>query len=69
MISSRGPDSKSAQWELTYAYTLSPRTLLYTGYIKIINEARATYTLPINPYTIAPGAKPGGFALGMVHFF
>jgi predicted porin len=64
-----GSDSGSRFWELSYAYSLSPRTLLYGGYVKIVNESRASYTFHINPYTIAPGANPGGLVLGMVHFF
>jgi predicted porin len=64
-----GSDTGSRFWELSYAYSLSPRTLLYTGYVKIINESRASYTFHINPYTIAPGANPGGLVFGMVHFF
>src|SRR5207253_2206170 len=27
----KGPDTKSDQWEVSYSYSLSPRTLLYTG--------------------------------------
>jgi predicted porin len=65
----KGPNSKSDQWEVSYSYSLSPRTLLYTGYVKIQNESAAKYSFNINPYTIAPGGKPGGLVFGMVHFF
>jgi len=64
-----GADTGSKLWEVSYVYSLSPRTLLYTGYIKINNDARATYTFHINPYSIAPGAKPGGLVFGIVHLF
>src|SRR2546426_6072596 len=50
-----GGDTKADQWELTYSYNLSPRTLLYAGYVKIRNDARAQYSFNINPYTIRPG--------------
>jgi predicted porin len=65
----KGPDSKSTQWEASYSYSLSPRTLLYAGYVKLQNEANARYTFNINAYTIAPGGKPGGLVFGIVHFF
>ncbi len=65
----RGGDSKSQMWEATYSYSLSPRTLLYTGYVRINNDARAIYTFNINGYSIAPGAKPSGLVFGIVHFF
>jgi len=65
----KGPDSKSAQWEATYSYSLSPRTLLYTGYVRLNNQANARYQFNINGYPIAPGGKPAGLGFGMVHFF
>jgi predicted porin len=65
----RGPGTASEQWELSYTYNLSLRSLVYFGYVKIDNHANASYTFNINDYPIAPGAKPSGFALGMVHFF
>ena len=65
----KGPDTKSDQWEATYSYSLSPRTLLYTGYVRINNKANAKYEFNINSYPIAPGGKPSGLVFGMVHFF
>jgi predicted porin len=56
-------------YEATYSYSLSPRTLLYGGYVRIHNDAKAIYTFNINGYSIAPGAKPTGIVLGIVHFF
>ena len=65
----KGPDTKSDQYEISYSYSLSPRTLLYTGYVKINNDNNARYTFNINAYPIAPGGKPGGLVFGIVHFF
>ena len=65
----KGPDTKSDQYEVTYSYSLSPRTLLYAGYVKINNDSHAGYTFNINTYPIAPGGKPGGLTFGIVHFF
>ena len=65
----KGADTKSDQWEVTYSYSLSPRTLLYTGYVKLDNAANAKYTFNINAYSIAQGGKTGGLVFGIVHFF
>jgi predicted porin len=65
----KGPDTKSDQYEISYSYSLSPRTLLYTGYVKLNNDSNARYQFNINSYPIAPGGKPGGIVFGMVHFF
>jgi len=65
----KGGDTKSDQYEVSYSYSLSPRTLLYTGYVKINNDSNARYQFNINPYAIAPGGKPGGLVFGIVHFF
>jgi predicted porin len=65
----KGPGTGSEQWELSYSYNLSLRTLVYVGYVKIANRANAAYTFNINDYAIAPGGKPSGIALGIAHFF
>jgi predicted porin len=65
----KGSDTKSDQYEASYSYSLSPRTLLYAGYVKLNNKANAKYTFNINAYTIAQGGKPGGLVFGIVHFF
>jgi predicted porin len=65
----KGGDTKSQQWEATYSYSLSPRTLLYTGYVRINNDRNALYSFNINPYAIAAGGKPSGLVFGIVHFF
>ncbi len=74
----KGDETRATQWEISYTYPLSKRTLLYTGYNKIGNDSHAQYNFNINPYNpisstdaayATPGGKPGGFVLGMVHFF
>jgi predicted porin len=73
-----GDNTGTKQWEITYSYSLSPRTLLYTGYVKIDNDQYNPTTFNINSYaqatckfgsTDCSQGKPGGFVLGMVHFF
>lgn len=65
----KGPATASAQWELSYSYSLSLRTMLYAGWVKIDNRANAAYTFNINPYPVAPGARPTGIVIGIAHFF
>jgi predicted porin len=74
----KGPDSKANQWEISYTYPLSKRTLMYAGYVRIGNENNAAYNFNINPYNpvsstdssyATPGGKPQGLVLGLVHFF
>jgi predicted porin len=65
----KGPDSSSDQWEISYSYSLSLRTLLYAGYVRINNSANAGYGFNINDYSTVRGARPTGYVLGMVHFF
>jgi hypothetical protein len=55
---------------------LSTRTLVYGGYVKINNESNASYTFDTNLYPVSCNAypnggcgRPGGFLVGMVHFF
>jgi hypothetical protein len=54
---------------LSYSYNLSLRTMLYAGWVKIDNRPNAAYTFNINPYPVAPGARPNGVVLGIAHFF
>ena len=73
----KGENTGSRQWELSYTYVMSERTLVYAGYVKIQNETNASYTFNSNLYPIScSGAfpnsdcgKPAGFVLGMAHFF
>jgi len=64
-----GPNTKAQQYQLTYSYNLSKRTMVYGGYSGITNQQNARWTFGINPYTIAPGGDPRSIAVGMVHFF
>jgi predicted porin len=79
----RGAQTGVQQGELSYSYNLSPRTMLYAGYTKLINQCKASYTFNINPYAIAVGqfgaasgsagdfcsGQPGVGMLGIVHLF
>jgi predicted porin len=72
----KGVKTASTQWEASYTYLLSGRTLAYAGYVKINNESNAAYTFNHNPYPILCNpypngscGKPGGFLIGMAHFF
>jgi len=72
----KGKDTGSTQWTVSYTYVMSGRTLFYTGYVKIRNDSNAAYGLNQNPYPIlcdvypnGDCGKPGGFVLGMAHFF
>lgn len=72
----KGVNTRATQWEASYTYLLSARTLLYAGYVKILNGSNAAYTFDINAYPILCNAfpnggcgKPSGFVLGAVHFF
>ncbi|TMH64124.1 MAG: porin, partial [Betaproteobacteria bacterium] len=65
----KGADSAGEQWELSYSYPLSLRTLLYAGFVKLNNRANARYGFNINDYSTVPGAKPMGIVFGMAHFF
>ena len=61
--------------------SLSPRTLLYAGYVRLNNECNAKYSFNINGYTINTAhnvssaatvpcnGKPSGAIFGIVHFF
>jgi predicted porin len=66
---SKGPDSSAVQWEVSYSYALSLRTIVYAGYVQINNQANAAYNFNINPYPAVPGARLTGIVFGMAHFF
>ena len=72
----KGENTGSRQWEVSYTYVMSERTLAYAGYVKIQNETNASYTFNSNLYPTFCGnfpnsgcGKPGGFVIGMAHFF
>jgi predicted porin len=66
---SKGPNSAATQWEVTYSYSLSARTMLYAGYVQLANQANAFYTFNINDYQTAQGARLNGLVFGVAHFF
>jgi predicted porin len=43
-----GPNSGAQQWEVSYTYPLSKRTLLYTGYTMIDNDNNGAYNFGVN---------------------
>jgi predicted porin len=76
----KGSDTKSQQWEVSYTYPLSKRTQVYAGYVKLQNDRNAAYTFNINAYTASTACttsqptcgsngKPQGIVLGMIHLF
>ncbi len=64
-----GNSTGAAQWEISYTYALSKRTLAYTGFVQTRNDNNAAYNFNINPYTVVNGANASGFVMGLVHFF
>jgi predicted porin len=56
-------------YEISYTYPLSKRTSVYTGYVKIRNDANAAYNFGVNTYATAIGGDPTGFVLGAFHNF
>jgi predicted porin len=64
-----GPDSGASQWEVSYTYALSKRTLSYAGFVQTRNDNNANYNFNINPYTVVNGANASALVVGMVHFF
>ena len=79
----KGGDTGAKQYEASYSYNLSPRTMLNVGYVKLSNDCKAPYSFNINSYPIAVGqlnaapgsagdfcsGKPGGLVMGFVHLF
>jgi predicted porin len=78
----KGDNTGAQQWQVSYTYALSKRTLMYAGYVQIANRSNGAYNfgvnqiggtcLPINgQITPACGssAKPQGLITGLVHFF
>jgi predicted porin len=67
----QGNNTSATEWEVSYTYPLSKRTLTYVGYHQIDNDEGAAYNFNINPVagTSAQGFKPKGFVVGVVHFF
>lgn len=72
----KGESTGSSQWEISYTYVMSARTLLYAGVTRINNASNAGYTFNGDVYPIVCDAypngscgKPSGFIVGAAHFF
>ena len=79
----KGNNTGAAQYEVSYTYALSKRTLMYAGYVQIANKSNGAYNFGVNQVQglcgmNAPGnlpggcgdsAKPQGIITGLVHFF
>jgi predicted porin len=79
----KGSNTGAQQWEVTYTYALSKRTLMYAGYVQIANKSNGAYNFGVNQVgglcglstsgQVANGcgdsAKPQGIITGLVHFF
>ena len=65
----KGGGTGASQWEISYTYALSKRTLAYTGIVQTLNDTNAAYNFNINPYTVVRDANASGLVVGVVHFF
>ena len=65
----KGPNSAATQWEISYSYNISPRTMVYAGFVQIANQANANYMFNINEYPTAQGVRLNGAVAGIAHFF
>jgi predicted porin len=76
----RGSQTGSQQWEISYTYPLSKRTQVYAGYVGLANDKNAAYTFNINAYTVSTACtvsqpncgsngRPQGLVFGMIHLF
>ena len=79
----KGANTGAQQWEVSYTYALSKRTLTYAGYNQIANRSNGAYNFGVNQVgglcglsasgNVAGGcgssAKPQGLIMGLVHFF
>jgi predicted porin len=66
-----GADSGADQYEISYSHALSQRTIAYVGFVRLANEAKASYNFATNPYTAgsSAGLRLNGFVVGAAHFF
>ncbi len=78
----KGDNTGAQQWQVSYTYALSKRTLMYAGYVQIANRSNGAYNFGVNAISgaclptngqITPAcgdsAKPQGLISGLVHFF
>jgi len=78
----KGDNTGAQQWEVSYTYALSKRTLLMAGYVQIANRSNGAYNFGVNQIggtclqtngvaqaACGSSAKPQGLMTGLVHFF
>ena len=78
----KGSNTGAQQWEVSYTYALSKRTLLQAGYVQIANRSNGAYNFGVNAISgtclqtsgvaeaaCGSSAKPQGIMTGIVHFF
>ncbi len=65
----KGGGTGASQWEISYTYALSKRTLTYVGFVQVLNDTNAAYNLNASPITPVRDANVSGFTAGFVHFF
>ena len=79
----KGSNTGAQEYEVSYTYALSKRTLTYAGYNGIRNRSNGAYNFGVNsvgglcglsasgqvPGGCGDSAKPQGLILGVVHFF
>ncbi len=44
----KGENTGAQQWEVSYTYALSKRTLMYAGYVQIANKSNGAYNFGVN---------------------
>ena len=65
----KGGGTGASQWNVSYTYALSKRTLSYAGFHQVRNDSNALYNFNINSFAVIPGSNASGFVVGLVHFF
>jgi predicted porin len=66
-----GGGTGATQWEVSYTYALSKRTLTYAGIVQVRNDTNANYNFGSAGYPggVVNGSNVSGLTLGFVHFF
>jgi predicted porin len=66
-----GGGTGATQWEVSYTYALSKRTLTYLGIVQVRNDTNANYNFGSAGYPggVTNGSNVSGVTLGFVHFF
>jgi predicted porin len=69
-VNNPGLGNTGAQmYEVSYTYNLSKRTSLYSGYVRLKNDANANYALVQNGLSSDTGASTSGVVAGIRHAF